>query len=234
MQPKSSDTTKEEEELPEYNKEVEGMRVQVFDKEKFPLLHFLGVCQTNMLDRLLQELLNFFGKQSIVFNGAKNHSNELFLMLSCRTRSRYEEELLKKDSILDQILHSMAKSAVCSVDEATECMLKVLLKKNEDVFADVVMKSDVAVDEKSKMDIISMEAMLSEACIGTKSARVLFRHIKQFLGRPPVQSERKRKAYFGSNDFPPTCKRKILENKTVIPYWYKSPDEVIKTRLIKL
>jgi hypothetical protein len=46
-----------------------------------------------------------------------------------------------------------------------------------------------------------------------------------------VQSERKRKVYFGSNDFPPTCKRKILENKTVIPYWYKSPDELIKNQI---
>jgi hypothetical protein len=46
-----------------------------------------------------------------------------------------------------------------------------------------------------------------------------------------VQSERKGKAYFRSNDFLPTCKQKILENKTVIPYWYKSPDELIKNQI---
>jgi hypothetical protein len=77
------------------------------------------------------------------------------------------------------MLQLMAKSAMCSIDEATEYMLKELLKKNEDVFVDVAMKNDVSsVIEKEKMDIISMEAMLSEACIGTKSARVLFRHLK--------------------------------------------------------
>ncbi len=208
MLPKSSDPPNAEEELPEYNKDVEEMHVQVFDKEMFPLLHYLGVCQTNMMDRQLQELLNFFGKQRIVFNGANNRRNELFLMPSSQTRLRYEEEVLKKDSILDLMLQSMAKDAMCSVDEATECMLKVLSKKNEDLFADVAMKNDITGNENEKMDIISRGAMLSEARIGTKSARVLFRHIKQFLGRPLVQSERKRKAYFGSNDFPPTCKQK--------------------------
>jgi hypothetical protein len=208
MLPKSSDPPNVEEELPEYNKDLEEMHVQVFDKEIIPLLHYLGVCQTSMLDRLLQELLIFFGKQTIVFNGANNRRNELFLMPSCRTRLRYEEELLKKDSILDQMLQWMAKGAMCSVDEATECLLNVLSRKNEDVFTEVAMKNDVTGNEKEKMDIISMEAMLSEARIGTKSARVLFRHIKQFLGRPLVQSERKRKAYFGSNDFPPTQETK--------------------------
>jgi hypothetical protein len=147
------------------------------------LFSILGVCQTSMLDRLLQELLKFFGKQTIVFNGANNRRNELFLMPSCQPRLRYEEELLKKDSILDQMLQSMTKGAMCSVDEATECLLTVLSKKNEDVFTEVAMKNDVTGNEKEKMDIISTEAMLSEARIGTKSAIVLFRHIKQFLGK---------------------------------------------------
>jgi hypothetical protein len=97
---KSSDPPNAEEELPEYNKDVEEMHVQVFDKEMFPLLHHLGVCQTSMLDWLLQELLKFFGKQMIIFNGANNRRNELFLIPSCRTRVRYEEELLKRTPYL--------------------------------------------------------------------------------------------------------------------------------------
>jgi hypothetical protein len=41
------------------------------------------------------------------------------------------------------------------------------------VFADIVMKKDIAVDGKPrKMDIVSREAMLSEACIGTYSSRI--------------------------------------------------------------
>jgi hypothetical protein len=49
-----------------------------------------------------------------------------------------------------------------------------------------------------KMDVlVSTEAMLSEGhisegCIETCSARTLFRHIRQFLARPFVESEKKK------------------------------------------
>jgi hypothetical protein len=58
--------------------------------------------------------------------------------------------------------------------------------------------------------------MLSETCIGTYSARILFRHAQQFLGHPLVESEKKRKCYIGLNNYPPTCKQKILQDKTII------------------
>jgi hypothetical protein len=65
---------------------------------------------------------------------------------------------------------------------------------------------------------VSTEAMLSEACIGTKSARILFRHIWHFFGHPIVESEKMRKQYFGMNVYPSACKKMVLEDKTVIPY----------------
>ena len=48
------------------------------------------------------------------------------------------------------------------------------------------------------------------------------------LDLPIVESEKKRKRYFKTNDCPPTCKKMVLEDKTVIPYWYKLPNELIK------
>jgi hypothetical protein len=47
-----------------------------------------------------------------------------------------------------------------------------------------------------------------------------------FFGRTIVESEKKRKRYFGANDYPPTCKKMVLEDKTVIPYWNKLPNEL--------
>jgi hypothetical protein len=51
------------------------------------------------------------------------------------------------------------------------------------------------------------------------------------VGHPLVESEKKRKSYFGTNDYPPTCKRKVLEDKTIILYWYKLPNELTKDQI---
>ena len=65
------------------------------------------------------------------------------------------------------------------------CYGYVLFSRFENAFADLAIKKDVALDGKPrKMDIVSMEAMLSEARIVTKSAQILFRHIRKFLGHP--------------------------------------------------
>jgi hypothetical protein len=51
------------------------------------------------------------------------------------------------------------------------------------------------------------------------------------LGHPIVESEKKIKRYFGTNNYPPTCKEMALEDKTVILYWYKLPNELIKYQI---
>ena len=82
------------------------------------------------------------------------------------------------------------------------------------------------------MDIISTEAMLQEANINNTNARILFRHLKQFFGgRSYFESEQKRRNYFGDNDFPPTIDKKVLADKTVIPFWYKRPDLLLQSQL---
>ncbi len=62
-------------------------------------------------------------------------------------------------------------NAGCSLEEAAECILNILSSKFENVFTDIAMKKDIAIDGKPrKMDIVSTEVMLSEARIGTYSA----------------------------------------------------------------
>ena len=40
-----------------------------------------------------------------------------------------------------------------------------------------------------------------------------------------------RREYFAGQDFPPTIGKKVLEDKTVIPFWYKLPDQLMKHQL---
>ncbi len=37
--------------------------------------------------------------------------------------------------------------------------------------------------------------------------------------------------YIAGQEFPPTIGKKILEDKTVIPFWYKLPDQLMKHQL---
>jgi hypothetical protein len=100
LQALSSRKEKENEEhLDDEQDEEEGTTEKqpcnMFDKDKFPLLHSLGFSKSTILDQLIQELVKFFSKHSISFMGANNHNIELFLLPSCQTRQRYEAELQK-------------------------------------------------------------------------------------------------------------------------------------------
>ena len=81
------------------------------------------------------------------------------------------------------------------------------------------------------MDEVSVEAMLTEAGVNWTNARILFRHLKQFFGRSLVVSEKKRRAYFGNNDFPPVVDREVLPDKTIVSYWWKQPDLLLKHQI---
>jgi hypothetical protein len=48
-----------------------------------------------------------------------------------------------------------------------------------------------------------------------------------FFGRSLFESERKWWQYFGNNAFRPTVNKLVLEDKTVINFWYKLPDELL-------
>jgi len=81
------------------------------------------------------------------------------------------------------------------------------------------------------MDAASVEAMLCEARLNTKNSRALFKHLRLFFGQSFFESELKWREYFSGQDFLPTIGEKVLEDKTTIPFWYKSLDQLIQHQL---
>jgi hypothetical protein len=127
---------------------------------------------------------------------------------------------------------NICESASVSEAEAAECVIRSLHNRYEQSFVSVGMEKGVINGDPSrKMDAASVEAMLSEARLNTKNSRTLFKHLRLFFGRSYFESEVKRREYFSGQDFPPTVKEKVLEDKTIVPYWYKLPDELVQHQL---
>jgi hypothetical protein len=125
------------------------------------------------------------------------------------------------------------KSTGSTEEKSAECLLNILFSQFEETFVSLYMEKGLLNERKpKKMNIISTEAMLQEANINNTNARVLFRHLRQFFGgRSYFESEQKRRNFFGDNDYPPTVDKKVLEDKTVIPFWYKRPDRLLQDQL---
>jgi hypothetical protein len=104
--------------------------------------------------------------------------------------------------------------------------------KFEDPFLSIAVKQGVANQMSPKaMDEMSVEAMLDKAGVNWTNARFIFRHQKQFFGRSLVVSEKKRREYFGSNDFPSEVSREALPDKTVVTFWWKHPDLLLMNQI---
>jgi hypothetical protein len=86
-------------------------------------------------------------------------------------------------------------------------------------------------NRKKKIDVVSTEAMLQETNLTTKSAKILSRHLRQHFGRSLFASESEQRKYFLDIDFSPMVKTKILEDRTIIPFWYKRPDIFLQKQL---
>jgi hypothetical protein len=84
-------------------------------------------------------------------------------------------------------------------------------------FASAAIRSGVFFN--NQMDHISVEAMLCDANINTKKARKLFTHMRMYFGRSLFYSEKKRRVYFGNNDFPPNVDKQTFQDKTILHYW---------------
>jgi hypothetical protein len=78
------------------------------------------------------------------------------------------------------------------------------------------------------MSALQVVAMLSEAGLCKSNSRILFRHLNQFFRKGKFESEHKRHAYFSGNKFPPVVDRLILEDKTIIDFWFKEPDKMLQ------
>jgi hypothetical protein len=131
--------------------------------------------------------------------------------------------------MLDEMCNAVARCAGVDRSEACEAILSSFYDLHQDSFLSVAVSKGVS--DHKVMDEISVEAMLSEAGVNWTSGRIIFRHLKQFLGRSIVVSEKKRWAYFGDNDFPPTVDRLVLADKTIVPFWWKRPDELLQHQI---
>jgi hypothetical protein len=110
--------------------------------------------------------------------------------------------------------------------------LKSFYAKFEDSFVNIAIeKCLIKTKSEEKMDVISTEAMLQEANISTNSARIINNHLWQHFGHSLFASEAEQRRYFAGRDFPPTVLTKVLEDKTIVPYWYKCPDQYLQEHL---
>ncbi len=55
--------------------------------------------------------------------------------------------------------------------------------------------------------------------------------LNQFFGKGLAVSEKKRRAYFGNNDFPLMVSQYELEDKTIVSHWWKRPDELLQQKI---
>jgi hypothetical protein len=201
------------------------------DKIEFPLLHSLFSLDLgkNLYNRLLNEVVKYNGGNTIKYKRGNNIEGTIIAVPSFRSLSGYRKEFRQRDSMIDDIIKASAQSSKSNHEEACEALLTGLFNKYQDAFFSFASNNGVL--SSRVMDEVSVEAMLTEAGVNWTSGRILFRHLRQFFGRSLVVSEKKRRAYFGNNDFPPTVSRYELEDKTIVSYWWKRPDELLQHQI---
>jgi hypothetical protein len=215
---------------------VSSMLQNLPDPNKFPLLQSLGVCTNTHMNHLLQEIVQLYGNQSICFTLGNNWKGKLVFVPSSQTLEHYKEDLSKSGSVVDEILECIRKSKNFTAEDAASCLLSVLFSKFEESFVSVcIEKGLIEGNMEKKMDFIATEAMLQEANINNSNARILFHHLRQFFGgRSYFESEQRCHKFFGDNDFPHTVDKIVLEDKAVIPFWFKRPDQLLQSQLPKM
>jgi hypothetical protein len=151
--------------------------------DQYPLLHKLGV-HSDFMDKLLQELVKYNGRNTIEYMQGNNRPGYLVPQPSLRSIKNYEAAISSKSSsFIDNIVNNITKSTSCTESEVVECLLRGLFLKHEDSFITVAVEKGVGGPLK-KMDAASVEAMLCETRLNTKNSRALFKHLRLFLGNP--------------------------------------------------
>ncbi len=205
-----------------------------FSSQEYPLLHSLSSNTNFYMDALIREVVKFNDRKAIKYVQGNNRSGFLVPFSSCRSSERYILEFGKRGSAMDELVDILVSSMQCTKETAAECLFLELFNKFEDVFVKVAMDKGVMPNPSTKMDIEKVEAMLCDTGLNTKNSRILFQHLNQFFGHSFFESEKKRRDFFQGQDFPPTVDRLQLADKTIINYWYKVPDELIKHQLGKI
>jgi hypothetical protein len=216
---------------------VSNVIVYIPDQSKYPLLHSLLSWKpsANTLNQLINEIVKFSGGNTIKYTRGNNTEATLLSVPFFRNILKYQKEFTKDNTLIDAAVKSIAKSAKIDEQEAAESLLSGLCSKYEDAFVKVALNNDVLCGLPcKKMNAVSVEAMLCDCGINATNARTLFRHLHHFFGKSYFESEHKRRAYFGNNDFPPTVKKIELEDKTWVYFWFKQPDLLLQHQIDKI
>jgi hypothetical protein len=153
----------------------DATKAKLADPQEFPFLHSLGICTEKQMDRLVHEILKFHGTKAVTFKRMNNHEGTLLLMPFATNLKRYEIKLSKHGLIIDSTVDLFANNSNCSLEDSAQCILKAFCKKIENSFAAAAIEKGMVLKEKEdQMDVISTEAMLSEAGITVESSRIIF------------------------------------------------------------
>jgi hypothetical protein len=211
-------------------------RNDVEEMAAFPLLRALSIDSDAKMNKLIEEIIKFRGNQKLLrFTGTNNRSQGLLVLPFLRSAKRYEKIFSKKDSIVDLLVNHVADNSKCSTHEAAECLLRSFLRRYEESFHAVALEKGIAPKKSiQKMDAVAVEAMLTDAKINYDSSRILFKHLFKHFGESYFSSEKERRKIFGNKDFPPVVSKVVLEDKTIVPFWFKRPDELLQNQLREL
>jgi hypothetical protein len=160
-------------------------------RENFPLLHSLFSMNegSNLFNRLINEMVRFNGSRVFTYAKGNNTLGTLLEVPQFRSLKGYGKEFKKVDNMLAEICNTVARFAKCEPSEACETILSAFFDRYQDSFFTAAVSKGVP--HQKVMDEVSVEAMLSEAGVNWTSARIIFRHLKQFFGRSVVVSEKK-------------------------------------------
>jgi hypothetical protein len=75
--------------------------------------------------------------------------------------------------VIDLIVNNITKNIGCSYDEAVESFIHSICKKYEDSLISVGIERNI-IKPARKMDAISVEAMLQDACFNHTNSKVFF------------------------------------------------------------
>ncbi len=229
----STDSASDDENLAESKACEEGeaeageVGLDLPDPNEFPLLHslFITHCTSDIMDRLLKEVIRFNGSNTLNYQKGNNTKGTLINLPSYRSLKNYSKDLMKSTSPVAAIVNFIVENAKCSADEATDCLISAFSKLYPQNF--VAVSSGL----EKQMDEVRVEAMLCDAGISDNKARKLFSHMRTFFGRSLFVSEQKRRRYFGNIDFPPIVDKMELADKTIVNYWWKRPDRLLENQL---
>jgi len=149
--------------------------------QEFPLLHSLGIHSEKHMDALIREVVKYNSRKTISFVQANNRTGFLLPLASARSTERYLVEFGKCRNNIQEIVRIISGNANCSQEEAAKCFITATFNNFEEGFVSMDMMKGVIPNVKAKMDISSVEAMLSESNLNTKNSHALFKHLNQIF-----------------------------------------------------